>query len=126
MTAPQAVMGGNTPLTYPTLSAFMDSMARVSADDDRAVVDENGSPDYLYLDTVGAVEQMLLLLLTRWQLEDEGDKDNQLPEVHADMAELNKLATDAERGLVMAHLVAWAQSDDGWLADYILRIGKLS
>ena len=118
MTAPQAVMGGNTPLTYPTLSAFMDSMARVS------VADENGSPDYL--DKVGAVEQMLLLLLTRWQLEDEGDKDNQLPEVHADMAELNKLATDAERGLVMTHLVAWAQSDDGWLADYILRIGKLS
>jgi len=113
-------------LTYPTLSAFMESMARVSADDDRTVLDENGSPDYLYLDTVGVVEQMLLLLLTRWQLEDEGDKDNQLPEVHADITALNKDATDAERGLVMAHLVAWAQSDDGWLADYILRIGKLS
>ena len=126
MTAPQAVTGGNTPLTYPTLSNFLDMMnfdAWVLTNPYGRSPDDG--PDYFY-DTVGAVEQMLLLLLTRWQLEDEGDTDNQLPEVHADMAELNKLATDAERDLVMAHLVAWAQSDEGWLADYILRIGKLS
>lgn len=115
MTATPTVAGGETPLAYPTLSDFMTQMNYDLSD---------SSPDAL--DTVGAVEQMLLLLLTRWQLEDEGDKDNQLPEVHADMACLNRDTTDAERGQVMAHLVAWATNGDGWLYEYIERIAKLS
>lgn len=103
------------PLTYPTLSDFMASMARVNPDA------EFSGPDTDGVDKVGVVEQMLLLLLTRWQLEDEGDKADELSEVHADMATLNRDLTDPERGQVMAHLVAWSGNGDGWLYEYITR-----
>lgn len=101
--------GGNSTLFYPTLTAFMDNVNALEEESPGAV-------------QIGSWEAMTLLLMCRWQLEDEGNKPEELASVNADLAMLNRDVTDSERGRVMMHLMAWARNGDGWLGTYLERI----
>lgn len=101
-----------TALKYPTYDDFVEKLQQAQ-----------DGPE-TNTDGMGAMETMVLLLLIRWQLEDENDptQGKKLDEITNDLMLVNRLATDDERGQVMAHLVEWCNNGEGWLADYIDRI----
>lgn len=103
-----------TALKYPTYDDFVEKLQQAQ-----------DGPE-TNTDGMGAMETMVLLLLVRWQLEDENDpaQGKKLDEVTADLAVVTGLATDYEKGLVLAHLIEWCNNGEGWLADYINRIVK--
>jgi len=104
-----------TATTYPTLTAFLDEIAKPDTDRGRLSVAQANT------------EAFLLGLLVRWQLEDEGAPLDlpALAETNKDLAEINLEMTDDERGAVLRQIIVWITNGDGWLRDYINRTAEL-
>lgn len=109
MTAPTAE-------TPTSLTDFMEGVYALKA-----------SPDG-YFD-LKPYDAYLLNIILRWAseenlaLEDTDANRDALFSINADLAVLNSVLTDEERGRALAQFGIWAQTD-GWIKDYVGRLSN--